>query len=190
MKTKYLFLLLFVPIVYTACQKEDEDNTNSNNVSNNTSASIIGGWQANSVEIITRRGYYENYPNGKVFLDTTIETWTSTNQNEGVISWYVDFKDNGECITTCIEIDLMYSPCQVDIEIDTNNYMKQGNTLIFLDDTNLFEDEVHNIETLNNSTLILNVTELDTGLYSGANPIQDVVYFMEDEMNYTFDRDD
>lgn len=189
MKTKYLFLLLFIPIIYTACQKEDEDNTN-NNSSDNTTASIISGWQANRVEIITRRGYYENYPNDKVFLDTTIETWTPTNQNEGVTSWYVDFKDNGECITTSIQIDLYYSPCQVYIEIDTNNYMKPGNTLIFLDDTDLFfEDVVYNIETLNNSTLILNATELDTGLYSGANPNQDVVYFTEDEMNYTFDRD-
>ena len=68
--------------------------------------------------------------------------------------------------------------------------MKPGNTLIFLDDTDLFsEDVVYNIETLTNSTLILNATELDTGLYSGANPNQDVVYFTEDEMNYTFDRD-
>ena len=189
MKKRYLFLLLFVPIIYTACQKEDEDNS-SNNSSNNTTASIISGWQANRIENITRRGYYENYPNGKVFLDTTIETWTPTNQNEGVTSWYVDFKDNGECITTSIQIGTEYNPCQVYIEIDTNNYMKPGSTLIFLDNTDLFfEDVVYNIETLNNSTLILNATEVDTGLYSGANPNQDVVYFEEDEMNYTFDRD-
>tara|TARA_B100000674_G_scaffold289045_1_gene239532 strand:+ start:624 stop:1202 length:579 start_codon:yes stop_codon:yes gene_type:complete len=191
MKIRYLLLLLFIPIIYTACQKEDEDNTN-NNSSDNTSASIIGGWHANNLVITTRRGYYENYPIGKVVLETETETWTPTNQNEGVTSWYVDFKDNGECITTSIQIDLYYSPCQVYIEIDTNNYMKQGNTLIFLDDTDLFSDDVvYNIETLNNSTLTLSATENDTSLYlsSGPNPVQDVVYFTEDEMNFTFDRD-
>ena len=184
MKTRYLFLLLFIPIVYTACQKEDEDNTNSNNASDNTSSSIIGGWQANFVEFITRRGYYEDYPNGKVFLDTTVEIWTNNNQFDDVVSWYADFKENGECIVTLIESD-------GEIEIDTNNYLKQGNLLIFLDDTNLFEDEVYNIEALNNSTLILSATENDTSLYlaSGPNPVQDVVYFEEDEMNLTFDRD-
>ena len=69
--------------------------------------------------------------------------------------------------------------------------MKQGNTLIFIDDTDLFEDVAHNIETLNNSTLTLSATENDTSLYliSGPNPVQDVVYFTEDEMNFTFDRD-
>lgn len=184
MKTRYLFLLLFIPIVYTACQKEDEDNTN-NNSSNNTTASIIGGWHASRVEFIRTIGYYENYPNGKVFLDTTIDIWTNNNQLDDIVSWYADFKENGECIVTLIESD-------GEVEIDTNNYMKQGSTLIFLDDTNLFEDEVHNIETLNNSTLILRATESDTSLYlaSGPNPVQDVVYFEEDEMNYTFDRDD
>ena len=188
MKTRYLFLLLFIPIVYTACQKEDEDNTNSNNASDNTSSSIIGGWEANFVEFIETRGYYENYPNGKVFLDTTIDIWTNNNQLDDVVSWYADFKENGECIVTLVELD---EENNYYTEIDTNNYMKQGSTLIFLDDTNLFEDEVHNIETLNNSTLILRATENDTSLYlaSGPNPVQDVVYFEEDEMNYTFDRD-
>ena len=181
MKTRYLLLFLFVPIVYTACKKDDEDNTNSNNSLNNTS-SVIGGWQANFVEFITTRGYYEDYPNGKVVLETETETWTNNNQLNEIVSWYVDFKENGECIITLIESN-------GEIDIDTNNYLKQGNLLIFLDDTNLFEDEVHNIETLNNSTLILNATELDTGLYSGVNPNQDVVYFTEDEMNFTFDRD-
>ena len=52
-----------------------------------------------------------------------------------IVSWYVDFKENGECIITLIESN-------GEIDIDTNNYLKQGNLLIFLDDTNLFEDEV------------------------------------------------
>ena len=186
MKIRYLFLLLFIPIIYTACKKEDVDNTNSNNTSDNTSSSIIGGWEANFVEFIETRGYYDNYPNGKVVVETDTENWTKNDQLNEIVSWYVDFKENGECIITLIESN---SVSTGEIEIDTNNYLKQGNLLIFLDDTNLFEDEVHNIETLNNSTLILNATELDTGLYSGANPNQDVVYFTEYEMYYSFDRD-
>ena len=69
--------------------------------------------------------------------------------------------------------------------------MKQGNTLIFLYTSNLFDEMVFNIETLNNSTLILSSTENDTSLYwgSGPNPVQDVVYFTEGEINYAFDRD-
>ena len=183
MKTRYLFLLLFITIIYTACQKEDGDNTN-NNSSDNTTASIIGGWQANNFEVITRRGYYENYPIGKVIIETETDTWTKNNQLNEIISFYTDFKENGECITTLIDSN-------GEIEIDTNNYMKQGNTLIFLYTSNLFDEMVFNIETLNNSTLILSSTENDTSLYwgSGPNPVQDVVYFTEGEINYAFDRD-
>ena len=113
MKIRYLLLLLFIPIIYTACQKEDEDNTN-NNSSDNTSASIIGGWHANNLVITTRRGYYENYPIGKVVLETETETWTNNNQLNEIISWYADFKESGECIITSIESN-------GEIEIDTNN---------------------------------------------------------------------
>ena len=89
MKTRYLPIFLFVPIVFTTCKKDDEDNTNSNNSS---TSSVIGGWQ------ITTRGYYEDYPNGKVVLETETETWTNNNQLNEIVSWYVDFKENGECI--------------------------------------------------------------------------------------------
>lgn len=184
MKIRYLFLLLFIPIIYTACKKEDVDNTNSNNTSDNTSSSIIGGWQANTVELTTTRGYYDNYPNGKVVVETETDTWTNNNQLFEILYWYADFKENGECIVTKIESD-------GEVEIDTTNYLKQSSILIFTDDAgDLFEEEqVHNIETLNNYTLILYVNELDTGLSSGTNPNQDVVYFTEYEMDYTFDRD-
>ena len=188
MKIKYLFLLLFVPIVYTACKKDDEDNTNSNNSLNNTS-SVIGAWEANFIEYITTRGYYEDYPNGKVVLETETETWTNNNQLNEVVSCYVDFKDNGECIITLIGSN-------GEIEIDTNNYMKQGDLLIFLSDDNpndgeneFLEEGTHNIETLNNSTLRLNMTAIDTGSFSGPTPVQDVLYFTEGVMNCTFNRD-
>ena len=62
MKTRYLFLLLFITIIYTGCQKEDGDNTN-NNSSDNTTSSIIGEWQAISSIQETRYGHYENYTN-------------------------------------------------------------------------------------------------------------------------------
>ena len=173
MKTRYLFLLLFIPIVYTACQKDDEKEIISNDSSTVTSEPIVSGWQLSIFEATTTQGYYENYPNGKVVLENSTQIWATNNPLDEIVSWYADFKENGKCIITSINLE-------GGIEIDTNNYMKQGDLLIFLDDTDLFEDLVHNIETLNNTTLRLNATEIDTGSYSGPSPVQDVVYFTED----------
>jgi len=182
MKTRYLFLLLFIPIVYTACQKDDEKEIISNDSSTVTSEPIVSGWQLSIFEATTTQGYYENYPNGKVVLENSTQIWATNNPLDEIVSWYADFKENGKCIITSINLE-------GGIEIDTNNYMKQGELLIFLDDTDLFEDLVHNIETLSNTTLRLNATEIDTGSYSGPSPVQDVVYFTEDGYTYTFFRD-
>jgi len=46
---KVLLILLCLPMLFTTCKKEDEDNLNGN--TNNTSASIIGYWTVDSVDL-------------------------------------------------------------------------------------------------------------------------------------------
>ena len=46
---KLLLILLCLPLLFTTCKKEEEESPNGN--TNNTSASIIGSWTVDSVDL-------------------------------------------------------------------------------------------------------------------------------------------
>ena len=54
---KLLLILFCLPLLFTTCKKEEEDNP---------SFSLVGNWNWVSLTSNGSEGYYTNYPNGKV----------------------------------------------------------------------------------------------------------------------------
>tara|TARA_B100000902_G_C26873336_1_gene698818 strand:- start:171 stop:599 length:429 start_codon:yes stop_codon:yes gene_type:complete len=104
---KILYTLLAVSIIFSACNKEDEEPTNSvNNNTGNTTATIIGAWTINTVvfESATSSTIYSpdeiSFPSALDFVSGGILYETFSNEldtNEWVIiadSLYIG--DGGE----------------------------------------------------------------------------------------------
>ena len=170
---KILYILICLTLIFSSCKKEDES---PNSVStNNTSASIVGGWDFTELHSINTQGYYlGGFPNGtKIITDSQDEISLPGDTSWAVQSVNWTFSTDSYMIETFIYND-------GDSEVFNKSYEKSGNTLIL--DTNT----ILSIITLSSSKLTVNNIFEDTNTY--WDPNNDTVYFYEDNSTIKWDR--
>ena len=149
---RLLYSFLMLSFIFSACKK-DENSSNSGST-NNTSSSIIGGWDLAEINLFTEEGYYlGGYPNGTKITQSANQYVWPGDTLFSFQSAYWNFNENGILDETMISTD-------GDIELDNYAWVKTGNLLIL--DTN----DIFSIETLSSSQLIINVMDEDTFTYS------------------------
>ena len=105
---KLLLILLCLPLLFTTCKKEEEDNFP-------TTVSIIGGWNCFEWSIVLNEGYWTTYPNGQ-----KVTTYTQA----GTENFWLDliFISDGDVIG----ID-------EDGSVVVTDWIKNGDTLLIED---------------------------------------------------------
>tara|TARA_B100000902_G_scaffold266625_1_gene252677 strand:- start:1786 stop:2325 length:540 start_codon:yes stop_codon:yes gene_type:complete len=175
-----LYIILIFTIIFSACKKEESN-------SNTTSGDIIGSWSMTSFTFSVSDGYYTDYPNGKVYDEegetTNMNipgTWAEDECGVDISlnAWYFNFQDDGNLIITMMR---EYEGV-VDINIDTNTYLKQGDNII------IDNDELATITKLNSTNLTIETSNSDTSHNYLTN--DGYIHFWEEEATYQFTRED
>lgn len=156
---KLLLILLCLPLLFTACKKEEEGNP---------SFSLVGNWNWISVTSNGYEGYYTNYPNGKVTTNSQSITSIPGDTILQLISWDMEFKNDGVLIQNFVSSSTTNSS-------DTSFWQKIGDSFIV-------GGEEHIIITLTNSNLVYTRHDIETETYN------DTLWFDEVEATYSFNR--
>ena len=176
---KLLYLIIFIPLIFSSCKKEEgvyiQSNTTSTST-NNTSSEIIGSWDLTEANFISWDGYYDGgYPNGTKIItsyqneislpgDTSFWSIQSVNWN---------FKSDGNFDETAVYQDTT--------TFRTHIWVENGNTLTI--DTN----NIWSIITLSSSKLTININREDT-MTDHWETNNDTVYFYENSSTFAWDR--
>lgn len=156
MKKLSLILMVF-SILFVSCNKDDDGGTQ---------AEITGAWELNKYEVdgegmfevdgeqvpVTIEGYGENYNAQLILIDDT-EPGTVT--GNGSFDLIINFIYMGEVVNT-IENTVSFDDMFPDA---TWVYNSSNNTLTINDGS--IAPTVFNVTTLNNSTLVLEMLEID-----------------------------
>ena len=146
---KLLYTLLAVSIIFSACEEENEEptNTGNNNTNNtgNTTATIIGTWELTNETFTSTNGYINPTQGTEVITEIETEIWNPADVNQ---SMYMNFASDGTYTETWYSNEILDN-------IYTSNYLKQANSLSILDSLGDV-DLSFIITTLTNSTLIVN----------------------------------
>tara|TARA_B100000767_G_C19411770_1_gene388278 strand:+ start:63 stop:536 length:474 start_codon:yes stop_codon:yes gene_type:complete len=107
---KLLYTLLAVSLIFSACEKEDDTPSNTNNNGNNTTntiADVVGVWDF--------KGYYDSSGNYESFNSTTEENCILegfiTLQSDGNATWtnyYLDDEISGPCLSETLAFTFTY----------------------------------------------------------------------------------
>ena len=183
---KLLYIFLAVSIIFSACEKEEENTptlvaptlvngctdataTNYNSSATNDDdsciyppVSIVGYWNSFEWNIIQNVGYWTSYPNGQKVI-----TYTQSQTN----NFWLDliFATNGDA-----------GGVDEDGYVMPSDWIINGNILL-MDGTNF------TISTLNSSYLTLELFQSDTNT-SFSNPINDTIYFTDRIESFKFER--
>ena len=172
---KLLYTFLMLSFIFSACKK-DENSSNSGST-NNTSSSIIGGWDFAEMNSLNESGYYlGGYPNGTRII-TSAENQTVFPGDTGspyIQSIFWEFKEDGNLNETFINT-------LGEVNFDNYAWVKTGDYLIL--DTNV----IWSIVTLSSSQLIINSMEEDTSTY-WWDPNNDTIYYDKYNSTVKFNR--
>lgn len=136
---KVLFLLISITLIFSSCQKEDDNNPN--NGSNNTSGSILGIWEASDW----------TYQTDEFDIDTITGTKTLINSYGSTIIYlpnqaFWTFTNDG--LLNCQEMGS-------NGETETWSFLKSGNTLLLESTEGEYRFLNCTITTLDNNNLSL-----------------------------------
>ena len=140
---KLLIILITIPLIFNSCKKED--NT-SNSGSSNTSGSILGTWKEENYTNTSTEGYIDPVSGTEVVTNTNVNT--GSGDEEG----YVTFTNDNTMLNYIYENDTL-------LGVDTMNYTKNGNEIIFEFGTVL---TITQLTSTNLSYNLLNAGELST----------------------------
>ena len=166
---KLLYTLLAISIIFSACEKEDDEPSSSGN---NISASIVGTWNCIKMEDFRTEGRILS--NGTTIIDTTYIF--NPNSDPEIASW--TFQQNNDLVW---DEDGNGSSSYI-----SSSYMITGNILSISTTENsengpYTETTDWTINTLNNNTLICEIAYEEQW---GNNPI----YFSNEVNIWTFNK--
>jgi len=158
---KILYTLLSIAVIFSACQKDDEENEINNSL-------IIGDWIVKEITSNLEQGFYDGgYPNGEKIITYTNED--SDTNDDLLLSFYEDnFTDN---------------------EGGSGSYSINGNSLelVFFDSDEPDENNELEIISLTSSELILEMSYEDTMTYYWDSN-NDTIYYYASNIQYEFEK--
>ena len=160
---KFLYTFLVVTIIFSACQKEEDENTINSSL-------IIGDWTSQKITSVEEQGYYNGgYPNGEKIV-TNMEDWGGYNDDLSISFSANNFNDDDGGFGS-------YSINGSTLEINFQNmYDSDNNELLEFD-----------IISLTSSEFIMERNYEDTMTHFW-NPDNDTVYFYISNIRYEFEK--
>ena len=161
---KLIYTLFAVTIMFSACEKEEEDENAINN------SVIIGDWISQEITSVEEQGYYNGgYPNGERLV-TNVEDWGGYNNNISVSFSGNNWNDSDGGFGS-------YSINGSTLELNfQGGYDFDNNEVLELD-----------ITSLTSSELIMEASNEDTMTHYW-DPNNDTVYFYRTDTRYEFEK--
>ena len=158
MKKFYIFLFI-IPLIFTSCETDDDNQNNGNNNINDTSGSILGTWELTSYEVIQSILYIDPINGMEITQSTDDIMWnqeynlflTLRPDNTWETIRVVENESSDTLIGTYLKTDNILSVNSSGFEYGFCDY-----TITTLNDNNLFFNGLcdYNLYTQNDTTFI------------------------------------
>ena len=156
MNMKKLHIILFIiPLIFTSCETDDNNQNNGSNNVNDTSGSILGTWELTYYELT----YYEIYLDPTYGNEVTQEVTQETEESDPLDLRFITFRYDNSLIYEYADGDTtMTTYLQTDNILELTGEPTSYN-ITTLNENNLsFNGEIEDQEIANDTTFISRAT--------------------------------